>query len=471
MALSEEEKKAKRVSNKKRTLGTIRFIGELFVRNMLSSSIMVSCVKILLGNADEPEEKNIESLCELLGTVGKRLDKRASDQVDACFASLLVLSKDKKNLSSRIRFIIQDTMDLRKNRWVTRRKEEKATKISQVGKGSADAKSNNARSAYNDAGNGRQDSRRDDRQRQPMAPPARRAERDRYALPRSSPRNSSKPAGPTKDEDGWEQAGTSARKGGNFRRPQDIRTSAPASGAPEKWVRGGNNSKPSTPSGGDTRPPGTRFTRTPKEETPSRGRKPVEETGEKKTFFKPSNAFSAFGALENSDDDEKSEKEESAEEEEEVKDDEGDEGEDGPKESPEEVMVKTKIQNFIREYFTSEELAETELCVGELPTKKYNYRVSYEGVKLAIEEKGDRARELFAEFLVHALKTQVVTLKNVLDGFDRIMAKVNDLMMDIPLTLSKFFFFFFFLQPLIWFFIFFYIIFGVFFFFFFFAHT
>ena len=45
---------------KKRMLGTIRFIGELFVRRMLSSSIMKYCIDILFGEGEKPVEENIE---------------------------------------------------------------------------------------------------------------------------------------------------------------------------------------------------------------------------------------------------------------------------------------------------------------------------------------------------------------------------------------------------------------------------
>jgi len=50
-----QETKAKR-----RVLGTIRFIGELFGRAMLSSVIMKECISILLGDVTNPQEEDIE---------------------------------------------------------------------------------------------------------------------------------------------------------------------------------------------------------------------------------------------------------------------------------------------------------------------------------------------------------------------------------------------------------------------------
>jgi translation initiation factor 4G len=49
----------------------IQFIGELYKLQMLTERIMHECIKKLLGNVDNPEEEEIESLCRLLATVGK----------------------------------------------------------------------------------------------------------------------------------------------------------------------------------------------------------------------------------------------------------------------------------------------------------------------------------------------------------------------------------------------------------------
>ncbi|PFX24037.1 Eukaryotic translation initiation factor 4 gamma 1 [Stylophora pistillata] len=56
---------------KRRTLGNIRFIGELFKLKMLTESIMHDCVVKLLKSNDE---EAFECLCKLLVTIGKDLD-------------------------------------------------------------------------------------------------------------------------------------------------------------------------------------------------------------------------------------------------------------------------------------------------------------------------------------------------------------------------------------------------------------
>jgi translation initiation factor 4G len=56
---------------KRRGLGLVKFIGELFKLQLITERAMHACIKQLLKN---PEEEEIESLCELLATVGQALD-------------------------------------------------------------------------------------------------------------------------------------------------------------------------------------------------------------------------------------------------------------------------------------------------------------------------------------------------------------------------------------------------------------
>lgn len=109
---------------RRRAVGTVHFIGELYKIEMLTAKIMVSCVNHLLDPAMCSEE-TLECLCKLLTTIGKRLEKLDSKKVDlsANFDTLAQLA-DKKNhtaISSRIRFMIQDLIDLRKNNWTPRK--------------------------------------------------------------------------------------------------------------------------------------------------------------------------------------------------------------------------------------------------------------------------------------------------------------------------------------------------------------
>eukprot|EP00106_Octopus_bimaculoides_P008013 XP_014775455.1 PREDICTED: eukaryotic translation initiation factor 4 gamma 3-like [Octopus bimaculoides] len=60
---------------KRRSIGNIRFIGELFKLNMLTEKIMHDCVSNLLKSRDE---ESLECLCRLLKTVGKEVDSDVS---------------------------------------------------------------------------------------------------------------------------------------------------------------------------------------------------------------------------------------------------------------------------------------------------------------------------------------------------------------------------------------------------------
>lgn len=126
---------------RKRALGNVRFIGELYKLHMLTPKIMVSCVRLLLSkfkicliffsskilemvlllSIANPDDEKLESLCKLLSTVGKKLDDQLKDLevkakkegkpgpeeklMEKFFAQLDKLSGDKK-ICSRIRFAI-----------------------------------------------------------------------------------------------------------------------------------------------------------------------------------------------------------------------------------------------------------------------------------------------------------------------------------------------------------------------------
>ena len=65
------------------------------------------CVKKLLGNVDNPEEEEIESLCKLLTTVGLILDtQKARAHMDVYFSRMKELTKS-LHVTSRMQFMLQ----------------------------------------------------------------------------------------------------------------------------------------------------------------------------------------------------------------------------------------------------------------------------------------------------------------------------------------------------------------------------
>ena len=113
---------------KRRMLGNIRFIGELYKKAMITEKIMHECVLHLLTDSEE----DLEALCNLLTTIGKKLDqKKAEERMDAYFQKLELMVRGGK-LSSRLRFMLLDLLDLRKNDWQPRVKKAEAKSKEQV---------------------------------------------------------------------------------------------------------------------------------------------------------------------------------------------------------------------------------------------------------------------------------------------------------------------------------------------------
>ncbi|XP_016544330.2 eukaryotic translation initiation factor 4G [Capsicum annuum] len=130
--LSAEEREEKRVKARRRMLGNIRLIGELYKKRMLTERIMHECIKKLLGDYQNPDEENVEALCKLMSTIGEMIDHaKAKEHMDAYFDRMEKLSNNMK-LSSRVRFMLKDSIDLRKNKWQQRRKVEGPKKIEEV---------------------------------------------------------------------------------------------------------------------------------------------------------------------------------------------------------------------------------------------------------------------------------------------------------------------------------------------------
>ncbi|KAE8660861.1 Eukaryotic translation initiation factor 4G [Hibiscus syriacus] len=134
---SEEGREEKRIKARRRMLGNIRLIGELYKKKMLTERIMHECIKELLGEYENPDEEDVEALCKLMSTIGEMIDHpRAKVYMDAYFGWMTKLSNNMK-LSSRVRFMLKDAIDLRKNKWQQRRKVDGPKKIEEVHKDAA----------------------------------------------------------------------------------------------------------------------------------------------------------------------------------------------------------------------------------------------------------------------------------------------------------------------------------------------
>ncbi|XP_075212350.1 eukaryotic translation initiation factor 4 gamma 3-like isoform X3 [Lycorma delicatula] len=130
----EEERQIRRKS-----VGNIRFIGELFKHEMLTAGIMHRCIQHLLN---KHEEEPLECLCKLLTTIGKELETATLSankdhqvpSLDVYFEKMQDLAQKRENskISSRVRFMLQDVIDLKHNRWVPRRDDNNPKTIDQI---------------------------------------------------------------------------------------------------------------------------------------------------------------------------------------------------------------------------------------------------------------------------------------------------------------------------------------------------
>ena len=95
------------VKAKRRGLALIRFIGELFKVQMLTERIMHECITKCLSNLENPKEDEIESLCELLTTVGSVLDTpKDRPRLDLYFSHMRELTEN-ENVNMRMVFKLQ----------------------------------------------------------------------------------------------------------------------------------------------------------------------------------------------------------------------------------------------------------------------------------------------------------------------------------------------------------------------------
>lgn len=107
---------------KRQGLGLIQFIGELFKLDMLSERIMYSCMIKLCNDPANAGDEEAESLCKLLTTIGKALDSKAKTAkwVDVVVQRMKNEMINSPKLTSRVKFMIQDLLDLRHDKWVPR---------------------------------------------------------------------------------------------------------------------------------------------------------------------------------------------------------------------------------------------------------------------------------------------------------------------------------------------------------------
>ncbi|XP_034536009.1 eukaryotic translation initiation factor 4 gamma 2a [Notolabrus celidotus] len=106
-------------------LGNIKFIGELGKLSLIHESILHKCIKTLLDKKKSVQLKDIgedlECLCQIMRTIGPKLDhERARSLMNQYFGRMKSLTVNME-LPARIRFLLQNTVELRENNWAPRK--------------------------------------------------------------------------------------------------------------------------------------------------------------------------------------------------------------------------------------------------------------------------------------------------------------------------------------------------------------
>ncbi|XP_017039935.1 eukaryotic translation initiation factor 4 gamma 3 isoform X2 [Drosophila ficusphila] len=115
---------------RRRAWGTVRFIGELFKLQSLTSDRVLNCVESLLEHGCE---EKLEYMCKLLTTVGHLLEAsqpeqyQLRDRIEKIFRRIQdIINRSRGTghrqqvqikISSRVRFMMQDVLDLRMRNW------------------------------------------------------------------------------------------------------------------------------------------------------------------------------------------------------------------------------------------------------------------------------------------------------------------------------------------------------------------
>lgn len=140
--LGPEERAEKKRMSKFRYLGHMRFIGELFLKELLKEEHVHDCIKELFGEEDNPDEEKLDCLIKLLSTTGEKLEllaevnaetsKKQRRLLNKYFEEIKTLSQAVDLLSQRTRFLLKNLYELRQNGYVPRLAVETAKTLSQV---------------------------------------------------------------------------------------------------------------------------------------------------------------------------------------------------------------------------------------------------------------------------------------------------------------------------------------------------
>jgi hypothetical protein len=125
--------------SKRKSIGLMQFIGELYKMKLIKGGIMIGCLERLLVHDDEEQ---LECFAKLMTTIGERLQENDDEpEMIAIWKQVYTLAGRLPGgpvaPGNRIKFLLTDLIELRENGWVERRVVEKAKTIAQIHKEAA----------------------------------------------------------------------------------------------------------------------------------------------------------------------------------------------------------------------------------------------------------------------------------------------------------------------------------------------
>lgn len=163
-----DDQELEKIKQKRWMIGRIKFIGELFKLRLVSDNIIFrDCLPRLLAIAED--ELVLEALSQLLTTAGKLLDEKDKPRLDQVFDQIRKIMS-RPGLSSRVRFKLQDLIELRERKWQERNLPAGPRKLAEIREEAAAAASTATSKTASEAdrrGRGAPPGRTDDRRSNP----------------------------------------------------------------------------------------------------------------------------------------------------------------------------------------------------------------------------------------------------------------------------------------------------------------